>query len=390
MNNLQSFYWAYRNKITNKIWGVVSMPAHGKKKGDVLISYITAPFTLLPKERKTDPHSNYWECREIARLFSEHGFAVDCINASEHRFIPRKNYRVCVDIQQDLERLSKYLPHDCKKVIHIDNPNYKTYNNREMKRLSDLKARRGATLTPRRQVTPSESIAHADYLEGFGNNSVFDTYKEFKKPIFYIPISVSETFEFPETKDFDTARTHFLYFGGGGAVLKGLDLAIEAFAQLPHLNLHIVGPGAFEPDFAKEYDKELNLPNITRHNRPKVDELGRITVDGKPFAALANMCAGVIYPSVAEGTSGAIIQALHAGLIPLITPETGLDPRVGGVSLINPTVESIKETVTTFSKSKPADLKNQAFTAWSYVRKNHTKETFSSAYGRFIDTVLHL
>lgn len=390
MNNISATILAYRNKITNKLWGVARVPAQGAPKGQVLLSYITAPFVLAPWEIKTDPHSNYWESREIARLFAERGYAVDCIGASEHRFIPKKTYAACIDVQQDLERLSKYLPPGCKKVIHIDNPNYKLYNEREKQRLADLKTRRGVDIKPQRQVEPSESLSKADFFEGFGNESVFATYAEFKKPIFPIPISVSQTFPFPETKDFASARKSFLYFGGGGAVLKGLDLAIEAFAKTPELTLHIVGPAAHEADFAAEYARELSLPNIIRHSRPKIDSQGQITVDGRPFSEIANACAGVIYPSAAEGTSGAVIQAIHMGLIPIITPETGLNPEVGGIILRNPTVESVRESVLKFSAMDPASLRQMAHSSWSYVRAHHTKETFSRAYGAFIDTILKL
>lgn len=390
MNKLVEIYWALKNKITNKIWGVVHVPAQNKKKGDVLISYITAPFTLFPWERKTDPHSNYWECREITRLFSVRGYSVDCINAGEHKFIPHKNYVACIDIQQDLERLSKYLPVSCKKVIHIDNLYYRDYDKQEIKRLEKLRERRGATLVPKRQIKLSQSVAIADFLEGFGNETVHNSYREFGKPIFSIPISVSEKFDFPENKNFEKSRKHFLYFGGGGAVLKGLDLAVEAFAQLPDLYLHIVGPAAFESDFVKEYERELKLPNIICYGRPKIDDNGHITIGNKPFIEIMNMCAVIIYPSAAEGTSGAVIQAIHAGLIPIITPETGIDPRVGGIIIYNPTVESIIKIVRDFSKTPEIVLKKYAHDAWSYVNKHHTKETFSNTYARFIDDILKL
>ncbi len=389
-NTLKKYFWVYRNKITNKLFGVVHVSPIGKKKGDILLSYITGPFTLAPGEYFSDPHSNYWECREIARLFSSRGYAVDCINASAHRFVPRKPYLACIDIQQDLERLFSYLPKTCKKIIHIDNPFYKEYNQREKIRLDELLRRRGVAFTPKRQVTISNSTALADFLEGFGNEAVFRTYDEFKKPIFPIPISVSETFDYPKNKNFERARKSFVYFGGGGAILKGLDLTIEAFASMPHLRLHLIGPAAHEKEFEQAYAQELALPNIMRHPRPKIDPNNHITVGETDFMDITNMCGALIYPSAAEGTSGAVIQAIHAGLIPIVTPETGLNSAIGAIILNNPTVESVREAVQKFSELPVTTLKEMSFTSWSYVRKHHTKETFSKAYGEFIDTILKL
>ncbi len=390
MNYLSKVYWAYRNKATNKLWGVARMPAQGKKKGFVLLSYINSPLTLAPWEAKADPHYSYWESKEMARLFSARGYAVDCINAAEHRFIPKKPYVACVDIQQDLERLSAFLPKSCKKVIHIDNPNYRVYNEREAKRLGDLYRRRGVRLEPRRQIQASQSVARADFLEGLGNESVHATFAELRKPIFPIPLGAAETFPFPDDKDFAKAKKSFLYFGGGGAVLKGLDLALEAFSGMPDLTLHIVGPGAYEKDFAREYAKELALPNIVLHSRPKIGASGRISVDGRPFPELADSCLAIVYPSAAEGTSGAVIQAVHMGLIPVVTPETGIDPRVGGVTLQEPTVESIRAAVRKLSQAGEGELRDMARRAWSFAHGHYTKEAASKAHAAFIDTMLKL
>ena len=127
MYNPREIYRAYRNKITNKVWGMARMPARGKKKGAVLISYITEPFTLAPWEKFSNFHTMYWECREIARLFAEKGYASDIVSAENLSFIPRKPYAFCIDVEDALERLSKHLPAGCKKIFRILNPYWKTY-----------------------------------------------------------------------------------------------------------------------------------------------------------------------------------------------------------------------------------------------------------------------
>src|SRR3989344_2271804 len=212
---------AYTNKLTNKFFGVAHLPPQGKKKGDVLMSYLVQPFTLAPWEYPTDPHTNYWECGEIARLFSERGYAVDIINWNNTNFTPHKPYIAIVDTTQNLERLASFLPQDCKKVMHITFSYYQ--NDTEQIRLNNLKSRRGVTLSPARTEHTSKNPAYADFLEGFGNKTVHQTFSKFSKPIYPIPISITQSFEFPQEKNFTEARKHFLFFGGGGAILKGLD-----------------------------------------------------------------------------------------------------------------------------------------------------------------------
>ena len=388
MNILAHIIRAYQNKLRNKLSGVVYLPARGKKQGDVLVSYLTRPFTLAPWEHMTDPHTNYWECAEIARLFFERGYDVDIINWNDVHFVPKKPYKAIVDTHQNIARLAPLLPANCKKVIHI------TFslrqNDAEKERLQSLLNRRGVTIAPTRTEVISNNLAYADFLEGFGNSTVHRSYATFQKPIYHIPISVAVTFPFPEKKDLAQARTHFLFFGGGGAILKGLDLIIEAFADLPELHLHIIGPAVYEPEFEKIYAREVALPNIHRYHRPRINSRGVMTVDGVPFIDIANQCATMIYPSASEGTSGAVVQVMHTGVIPIVTPETGLADNAPVRIIKAPTVESIQRVALEIAHTDPTILKKEAFGVWNYANTHHTKETFRKAYARFIDDILEL
>ncbi len=383
MYKIKSIYWAYRNKITNKLWGVTHMPAIGKKKGDILISYITEPFALAPWEKFSNIHTMYWEGYEIARLFSEKGYASDIINASDSSFVPKKPYVVCIDAGDGFERLSKYLPKKCKKVFYILISYWKAYNAAEEGRLKQLEQRRGVRLLARRKVNPSRDAEIADFLVGFGNKTIFNTFQQFNKPIFSIPISAVILYEFPTEKDFSEARNHFLWIGGGGAVLKGLDLTLEAFKMTPELHLHVCGPVYAEKDFVDVYKKELEAT-------PNIHVYGRIDVTGNQFSKILSKCGAVVYPSAGEGSSGAIVQAMHAGLVPIITHETGIQEDVGYIPLENPTAMSVAEAVRTFSSMPPEEIREFSKKIWSYAQSHYTREEFSKAYSRFIDEKLEL
>lgn len=364
------------------------MPAQNKnggrkKKGVVLISYITEPFTLAPWEPFSNLHTMYWECYEIARLFSERGYKVDIFDSKNTSFVPRKSYAVCVDVDKNLLRLSELLPKDCKKVFHILISHWEAYNTAEQNRLDRLEQRRGVRLAPRRKMSPTQNAKVADFLEGFGNKTIFDTFAQFKKPIFFIPISTVVQFDFPEKKDWNEARKHFLWVGGGGAVLKGLDMALEAFSAIPNLHLHVCGPVYAEKDFVETYKKELE-------ETPNIHIYGRIDVASKQFADIVNKCSAIVYPSGGEGSSGAVVQAMHAGLVPIITHETGIREDSGYIVLENPSPESIVKTVQDFSDTPAEKVREKSYSVWEYARNHYTRKTFSTAYARFIDEVLKL
>lgn len=381
MNNLLSTYWALRNKISNKICGTVHMPHQGKKRGDVLISYLIEPFICFPWQKLSTRHSSYWECLEMARLFAKRGFAVDIIRWNDNTFVPKKPYAVCIDTQKNLERLSVYLPKTTKKVMHLVSSHWKFQNDAEKKRLDALMERKGIRLVPRRVESPSQNIEIADFVEGLGSKASYATYAFANKQITPIPITSPCTYEFDGQKDFEKSSRHYLWIGGGGAVLKGLDLVLEAFSKMPEYSLEVCGPVSAEKDFFEAYKRELlETPNITYR--------GRIDVDGDEFKKILHTSIGVLHASASEGGGGAAIQAMHGGLIPIATKESTVPLGNFGIEITEPTPQEIERAVRTLSSYSAEELFHRSKEAWIYARTHHTNETFSKAYGTFIDTVL--
>ena len=386
---LKNILLAYKNKFQNKLNGKVTIGTKNKK-GVILLSYLTDPFIQLPSEIISDPHASYWECKEIVRLFNSIGYEVDVINWWNNKFVPKKKYSVCIDVQQNLERLSKYLPMDCKKIMHIVGANSSFQNQAENNRLEELFQRRHVRLKQRRQIKTNHNELVADDLEGFGNDTIHKTYAKSKKEIFPIHESVSKIFDFPKNKDFDKARKNFLWFGGGGAVHKGLDMVLEAFSSMNNYNLHIIGPVLSEEDFANEYKEELSLPNIKVYGRPKLSKEGNLLVNGKPFEEIADLCSGLIYLSCSEGTSGAVVQAMHAGLIPIITPETGINDNSPAIIIEKPTIENIRSVVLDISNKTEEEIRILSLSNWNFARQFYTKEQFTNTYREFINNILKI
>lgn len=391
LNLLWRYIVAYRNKITNKLFGVVSVQHAGKKKGVVLFSFLTGPFTKAPGEFYTDPHSNYWVATEIARLLTKRGYDVDVINWDNFHFIPKKNYVACIDMQYNLERLSPYLPKDCIKVMHLIASYPEFQNNAEQARINAVEKRRGVKLPPVRTSPLTSNPGVADILCGYGNKTVRGTYSKFGKKVIPIPVPIMETYDFPKNKVFETAKKNFLWFGGGGAILKGLDLVIETFATLPSLHLIIMGPASYEKEFEEIYARELELPNITRYGRPRFNrESGESMVGNKYVREIMDQCGAVVGLSASEGGGGAVVQAMQAGLFPIVTPQTGINELAPSIVIENPTIENIRKTVEDFSNLPTEKVAGLAHGSWAFAKEHHTKEAFTKVYEDFIDTELKL
>ncbi|MES2006540.1 MAG: glycosyltransferase [Patescibacteria group bacterium] len=178
----------------------------------------------------------------------------------------------------------------------------------------------------------------------------------------------------------EKVKGNFIWFGGAGAVHKGLDLVLEAFATMPEYTLTVYGKLGNEDDFTHAYDKELfHTPNI--HMKGWVDP-------GSPeFAHATTHSLAIIYPSCSEGTAGSVVLAMHAGLIPIISRETGVDVEDFGIVLKENTIQEIQTMVRNLSLEPHTKLTQRAVAAWKYARAMHTRPHFEAAYRAVIKDI---
>jgi len=313
----------------------------------------------------------------MARTFLARGYAVDVIDFENSRFVPKKKYSYVIDVGENLERFSKLLNKECMKIFHITTTHWSFNNTAEKKRLKDLERRRGVLLDTERLLPESRSAEEADILLLLlGNDFTEGTYTHLQKPIFRIPISTTFTYPSPESKDFDSTRKSFVWIGGAGLVHKGVDLLLEAFAEMPSYELHVCGKLNDEA-FKKVYEKELALPHIHLH--------GVLNLGGKDFPTIANRSIAVISPSCAEGQSGAVIVGMHAGLIPIVSKESGIDTDGFGITMSSTTIDNIKTQVRILADMDPNILRDRAIQSWKYAQSRHTRKLFLEKFSSFVD-----
>ena len=374
-------FTVYGRKIERKLTGKISLRTRQRRRGAVLLSYVTHPFILSERELERSPHTNPWECLEIATILLNRGFDVDVIDWTSATFVPRKRYAMVIDVAQNLERFSHVLPEECVKIFYITGAYWQYQNEAEKKRLAELQERRGCALAPRRQMEPSRNIENSDYATALGNSFAKGTYAFADKPIAQIPLFSTALFPSPKDKPFAQIKKHFVWIGGGGAVHKGLDRVLECFASLPDYRLTICGPVQAEEDFMRCYQKELvEMQNIRL--------VGRIDIRGTEFREIILDSVGLVYPSCSEGQSGSVLTGLHAGLIPILTHESGVDVEPFGIRLATASVDDIREAVTRIGNLPDEELRRCAVAAWQYARTKHTIEAFREKYSTFIDTII--
>jgi len=236
-------------------------------------------------------------------------------------------------------------------------------------------------LQVRRWERFSKAIEYADYITIYGNAFTIATYLNTGKPLFPLPISTTVLQPWPASKDFDACRGRFLWFGSGGMVHKGLDLVLEAFAGLPECYLTVCGPVQKEKDFVQAFYKEL-------YETPNIHTVGWVDTQSIKFREITASCIGLVYPSCSEGQSGAVVECLHAGLIPIISRESGVDVNDFGTALETCSIEEIRNAVRMVSHLPAQELQKMARAAWEFARANHTRERFAEEYRKVITQIM--
>ena len=363
---------------------VVSLKPEQRSQGNMLLSYRVEPFLLKPGEPIQNSHTHYWESWQIAKIFVDLGYSVDVIHSRNKTFRPEKNYSYFIGHRINFDRIAGLLKGDCVKIAHLDTAHWIYNNYSTYQRKFELQRRRGIAIKEsHRLIELNLAIEKADYAVTYGNQFTLDTYRYAQKPLFRIPISTCALFPSPENKNVGSCRSNFLWFGSGGFVHKGLDLVLEAFAEMPEYHLYVCGPLQKEKDFVRAYYKEL-------YETPNIHAVGWVDVDGPEFMEIANRCLGLVYVSCSEAGGGSVITCMHAGLIPLVSYESSVDVDDFGVVLKGNSINAIKSTVQMVSQFPAEQLQQMTQKAWECARAGHTREKFAEEYKKVILGIMNI
>jgi hypothetical protein len=327
--------WRYDSRLLTNV-NRVEKPSEKR----ALLVYLTRPFLIDRRSTEFVTHQNMWACVELARLLDELDYVVDVLNWD--------NYAVPVNGEYDLllglgraDQLAMQLP-DRTLKLHLATGSAPGFTaQRERERVDEIKRRRGCDLEAvRRPSDNSEYLKCYDAIACIGNEVTVDTYRpHFSGRTYSWNNHGYDRFAgIPEDKDFEDSRRSFLYFAGGGQVLIGLDLLLEAFAVRPNLRLFLCGPFEQELDFVKCFRKEI-------YETRNIVPVGWVTVGSTQYFELTRKCGMSLFPICAGGSPGSVVACMGQGLIPIVSKEAGIDTGDFGITLKTRTVEEIGRVV---------------------------------------------
>jgi len=363
----------YRAVRPKRVIGFYQGSSH--PRGRALLSYIPGPLLWPSADPRFNGHSNLWESVEIARILNRLGYVVDAISHADQEFRPRHEYDLIFDIHRNI---SKHAGPGTKTVLHSTGSYNRFSNQAEEQRLQALKLRRGVILIPRRSVPLEaidafdESARVADIITVGGNEVTRATFPPgMQRKMKCLPVTGSPL---PEARDpvaGGIGGKDFLWFGGAGAVHKGLDLVLEAFSRMPELTLHVIGPYGLESDFIKAYARELTrCRNIISH--------GYLYPSDRRFREATRNVVAFIFPSCSEGTSTAAVTCMQLGFTPIMSKNAGIDIMANmGIMLPGCSIEEIVTAVRGMASIDGTQMQKMAMAAQDHAVRTYSRAQFS-------------
>jgi len=353
----------------------------GKKSA--LLIYLSTPFHLRPKHPLFWLHQNQRQCLIIAEILQKLGYIVDAVDTTDRDFTPKKTYDLVICHRVNHAGLEKAMGPKTIKIYLASGTNHRVRNQRVEKRLQDIRRRRGCKLSPivwDREYMPYLDIA--DDLIGFGNKRVMETWRQSFTGNRYAFNNYGIFNKINIKRNFKEARNNFLFFGSRQQVAKGLDLLLEVFSKLPNYHLHVCSAYAAEKDFCACYRKELfRTRNIHAH--------GFVDIRGPFFRELLNICAFVIHPSASEGSPGSVIHAITAGLVPILSKESGVDIGRFGFLLKDTRLVTISKTVQKAATLKTTELLTLSARTRKAGRTSFSETAFRKRLRQILKTIFN-
>ncbi len=280
-------------------------------------------------------------CRQIAALLGEFGYCVDAADYRAKKVHSKHKYELIISHRIDFIETRKFAKPGAITLYLASGMTPHAYNRNIQKRYMDMERRRKCRLAIRQHITEFTPFAdQADIIAAVGNAFTTNTWKErYQKPVYAF-----DNYGFQETRfmrrkfDSGNLRSSFLFFASWHQVGKGLDLLLEIFPKHPALQLFVCSTFKKERDFCRCFRKEL-FETVNIH------PVGYLHVLSGKFYDQVGKCAFVISPTAAEGQSGAVLQCMATGLVPVVSREVGIDTEDFGFTLENCTLEEIEKMI---------------------------------------------
>ena len=283
-----------------------------------LLQLVTEPFQEVTCQDLSKCHSNFWKSPAIVDCLVKHGFSVDVTDWRNANSPSADDYDLVIGQGPAFTASATEAIRQIPKIfLGWGLYGGATLQNTEL-RIAELYKRRGLRLYQLCDI--DEGPRFATDIIYIGNGYTRRSYEDVVKvPMLWVPnpatLGVLRT---TESKDFTRARRRFLWMAAYGPMRRGLDVLLEFFAENPEFELWVCGDISHEKDFFAFYKREL----LETEN---IHYVGWVDVTSDVFSQFTSQCGFFIYPSVSDGMPGSVVNAMVAGVVPVVPDSAGME-----------------------------------------------------------------
>jgi hypothetical protein len=346
------------------------------ERGNALVTYIPEAFHYSRFSPRFYSSSNRWQSIEIANVLNSLGYSVDMVHLeSSESDLELSKYDLLFGQGSNFLKYGKQMSEDVLKIYYATSEHSIVWKHSEAQRLRDLKKRRGVNLSPEREFSNKDEADIADAIVSIGCSTI-SSYQSIlgnQVPIHPITISTYPRIAKPSyirEKEFQEAKSNFLWFAGSGAILKRLDVVLEAFKDLHEVDLYVCGSMKGNDEFMELYQEEL----LSQDN---IHLVGWTDITSKKFGKIVRKTAFNIYPSASDGIPSSLATTTRAGVIP-IAPSDVVDITDNcGIDITDCSIDNLKDVIRTASGAPTEDVRDTAIDAFIYANTAFTRDRYS-------------
>ena len=343
----------------------------------VYISYIPEVFYKLWDENYMRGHQSRQEMVEIVKIFNRLGYNV-FVSSCNYPVLPNRKFDIVFGIEPTFVSACNKYP-KAKKIYYATGAYWGHQNGMIKQRTDEFNLKHGTTSPYRRMVNVYNHLDLCDYILQIGSKYTVETYpEEYKKKITLI--HQSNTLSDVDVLNISYAKENeYIWIGGGGSILKGLDLVLDYFILNPEKRLHVVG--TVEDDVIDAYGKGLK-DNIVFH--------GYMNLFSSEFKEIVSKCNVAVYPSCTEGgMPGSVINAMYFGLIPVVSKWAATEEiNKFGAIIENLSVESLADAIGSIEKLDKIKIEEMKKNCHQYAIETFNLERFAKEFKEYINKMI--
>lgn len=338
----------------------------------VLLCYVTGVFHIQNWENQKGTRNV--ECAALIEALVKNGCRID-VCSNDYNGDIGNDYDYVMGFGSAYRRAKTQNPQATSLLYLTEKPPYYSLK-KESERIAYLYERHHIKVPINRSglYFNDKDITDADYIIMMGKDG--DEQLLPNKKVFLVsPTGLKcETYSM-KNKNFEIAKKNFLWMGSRGAVLKGLDILYDAFAELPDFALHVAGLDSVD----RRMLKKIKPTNVIDH--------GYLHIGSDDANKVFDKCAYFLFPSCTEGVSTSTLTAMNFGLIPLITPEVSVETK-DAVYLQSFRVEDIIKELEKRSKVDAFVLKKEAEAVREFAHNRYSLKRYSETMYSIMKNIL--